>query len=116
MEGPLNIERDVVKNGVRLDCVFEAMSTARREKKSEASGLPGLDVWRSQKTPGFLWNRSRILPGTGPAGNGELPVTATGWVGGTALSSVRTDSRAEREQWSETVLFSSLPGGILQAA
>ena len=23
MEGPLNIERDVVKNGVRLDCVFE---------------------------------------------------------------------------------------------
>ena len=63
MEGPLNIERDVVKNGVRLDCVFEAMSTARREKKSEASGLPGLDVWRSQKTPGFLWNRSRITAG-----------------------------------------------------
>lgn len=23
MEEPLNIERDVVKNGVRLDCVFE---------------------------------------------------------------------------------------------
>ena len=26
MEEPLNIERDVVKNGVRLDCVFEAVS------------------------------------------------------------------------------------------
>lgn len=64
MEEPLNIERDVVKNGVRLDCVFEGYEcTARREKKSEASGLPGLNVWRSQKTQGFLWNRSQITAG-----------------------------------------------------
>lgn len=28
MEGPLNIERDVVKNGVRLDCVFEGLNSA----------------------------------------------------------------------------------------
>ena len=106
MEEPLNIERDVVKNGVRLDCVFEAMSTARREKKSEASGLQGLNVWRSQKTQAFFGTGHRLLPGTGSAGNGELPVTATGWVGGTALSGLRTHSRTEREQWSETVLFS----------
>lgn len=63
MEEPLNIERNVVKNGVRLDCVFEGYEYRPERKKSEASGLPGLNVWRSQKTPGCLWNRSRITVG-----------------------------------------------------
>ena len=116
MEGPLNIERDVVKNGVRLDCVFEGYEY-RPERRSPKPAA--CRVWMCgdrRKHRAFFGTGHGLLPGTGPAGNGELPVTATGWVGGTALSSVRTDSRAEREQWSETVLFSSLPGGILQAA
>ena len=33
MEEPLNIERDVVKNGVRLDCVFEGYEY-RPERRS----------------------------------------------------------------------------------
>ena len=39
MEGPLNIERDVVKNGVRLDCVFEGYEY-RPEVGDPEHGVP----------------------------------------------------------------------------
>ena len=42
MEDSLNIERDVVKNGVRLDCVFEGY-----EYRPEREGV------RSQRLAGF---------------------------------------------------------------
>lgn len=73
MEEPLNIERNVVKNASGWTVCLRAMSTARRGKKSEASGLPGLNVWRSQKTPGCLleqvtdYRRELGLPETGAA-------------------------------------------------
>ena len=58
MEEPLNIERDVVKNGVRLDCVFEGYEYRPEREEVRSQRLAGFE-----KTQGFLWNRSRITAG-----------------------------------------------------
>ena len=82
MEEPLNIERDVVKNGVRLDCVFEGYEYRPEREEVRSQRLAGFECVEIAENTGLSLEQ------------------------GTALSSVRTDSRAEREQWSETVLFS----------
>ena len=41
MEGPLNIERDVVKNGVRLDCVFEGYEYRPEREEVRSQRLAG---------------------------------------------------------------------------
>jgi len=54
MEEPLNMERDVVKNGVRLDCVFEGYEYRPEREEVRSQRLAG----------GCLWNRSRITAGS----------------------------------------------------
>ena len=41
MEEPLNIERDVVKNGVRLDCVFEGYEYRPEREEVRSQRLAG---------------------------------------------------------------------------
>ena len=43
MEEPLNIERDVVKNGVRLDCVFEGYEYRPEREEVRSQRLAGFE-------------------------------------------------------------------------
>ena len=43
MEEPLNIERDVVKNGVRLDCVFEGYEYRSEREEVRSQRLAGFE-------------------------------------------------------------------------
>ena len=63
MEEPLNIERDVVKNGVRLDCVFEGYEYRPEREEVRSQRLAGFECVEIEKTQGFLWNRSQITAG-----------------------------------------------------
>lgn len=117
MEEPLNIERDMVKNGVRLDCVFEGYEYRPEREEVRSQRLAGFECVEIAENTGLSleqvtdYCRELGLPETG-----SCQLQPPDGSGGTALSGLWTHSRAEREQWSETVLFSGLPGGILQAA
>ncbi len=43
MEEPLNMERDVVKNGVRLDCVFEGYEYRPEREEVRSQRLAGFE-------------------------------------------------------------------------
>ena len=53
MEGPLNIERDVVKNGVRLDCVFEGYEYRPEREEVRSQRLAGFECSESAEDTGL---------------------------------------------------------------
>lgn len=83
MEGPLNIERDVVKNGVRLDCVFEGYEYRPEREEVRSQRLAGFECVEIAENTGLSleqvtdYCRELGLPETGscqlqpPDGSGE---------------------------------------------
>ena len=83
MEGPLNIERDVVKNGVRLDCVFEGYEYRPEREEVRSQRLAGFECSEIAENTGLSleqvtdYCRELGLPETGscqlqpPDGSGE---------------------------------------------
>ena len=83
MEGPLNIERDVVKNGVRLDCVFEGYEYRPEREEVRSQRLAGFGCVEIAENTGLSleqvtdYCRELGLPETGscqlqpPDGSGE---------------------------------------------
>ena len=53
MEEPLNIERDVVKNGVRLDCVFEGYEYRPEREEVRSQRLAGFECSEIAEDTGF---------------------------------------------------------------
>ena len=83
MEEPLNIERDVVKNGVRLDCVFEGYEYRPEREEVRSQRLAGFECVEIAENTGLSleqvtdYCRELGLPETGscqlqpPDGSGE---------------------------------------------
>ena len=83
MEEPLNIERDVVKNGVRLDCVFEGYEYRPEREDVRSQRLAGFECAEIAENTGLSLEQVRDycrelgLPETGscqlqpPDGSGE---------------------------------------------
>ena len=83
MEEPLNIERDVVKNGVRLDCVFEGYEYRSEREEVRSQRLAGFECVEIAENTGLSleqvtdYCRELGLPETGscqlqpPDGSGE---------------------------------------------
>ena len=83
MKEPLNIERDVVKNGVRLDCVFEGYEYRPEREEVRSQRLAGFECVEIAENTGLSleqvtdYCRELGLPETGscqlqpPDGSGE---------------------------------------------
>ena len=83
MEEPLNLERDVVKNGVRLDCVFEGYEYRPEREEVRSQRLAGFECVEIAENTGLSleqvtdYCRELGLPETGscqlqpPDGSGE---------------------------------------------
>ena len=63
MEEPLSMERDVVKNGVRLDCVFEGYEYRPEREEVRSQRLAGFECSEIAENTG-LSLKSRITAGS----------------------------------------------------
>lgn len=59
MEEPLNIERDVVKNGVRLDCVFEGYEYRPEREEVRSQRLAGFECVEIAENTGLSLEQVR---------------------------------------------------------
>ena len=57
MKQPLMIERNVERNGIRLDCVFEGTAFDAEREEVRALRLSGMECLRLQSRRECLWNR-----------------------------------------------------------
>lgn len=103
---PLSIERDVRRNGIRMDCVFEGMAFDAAREQVRTLRLSGTKLSQIAEQTGMpveqVMDYCREL---GIAGNRKLPSGAAGPSERTQMSSLWKNHRAEWKRCAEKILF-----------
>ncbi len=106
---PLTIQRDVVKHGVRLDCLIEGMAYSAEREEVRNQRLAGVEcVEIAEKNRPSDRTGHRLLQRTWAAGSRELSPDPPNMTKGEVLSGVWKTGVAESGRWCSVLLLKGM--------